>query len=259
MSPAAFDMTEADVQKNLELVAMCGLPPFVDEMIDILFVDEGIVFVGVPRLFTKLPLRLTAPEGFALLASARAAIELRTDPPGRSVTGFGETRRRCWTKPASGTDDITAGVVFDLDRPPLTDELAEYTATGAELLIDHYSPDRDAVPNARSCPSRVRRVGRWSVAWPKTGRSLERRTSASTGSNRPCRSGKTCADGGLCGRLRPGSSSTPTSRGAVLRLAPEARSITKEHPVDDVVEFGAAQHGAIGWVEVRLPVASERW
>ena len=42
-----FDMTEADVQKNLELVAMCGLPPFVDEMIDV-FVDEGIVFVGVP-------------------------------------------------------------------------------------------------------------------------------------------------------------------------------------------------------------------
>ena len=38
-----FDMSEADVQKNLELVAMCGLPPFVDEMIDV-FVDEGVVY-----------------------------------------------------------------------------------------------------------------------------------------------------------------------------------------------------------------------
>ena len=64
-----FDMTDAEVQKELELVAMCGLPPFVDEMIDV-FVDDGIVFVGIPRLFTR-PLRLTAPEGFSLLSSAR--------------------------------------------------------------------------------------------------------------------------------------------------------------------------------------------
>ena len=55
-----FDMTEAQVAEDLELVAMCGLPPFVDEMIDV-FVDDGMVFVGVPRLFTR-PLRLTAPE-----------------------------------------------------------------------------------------------------------------------------------------------------------------------------------------------------
>ena len=55
-----FDLSEAQVQGDLELVAMCGLPPFVDEMIDV-FVDDGMVFVGVPRLFTR-PLRLTAPE-----------------------------------------------------------------------------------------------------------------------------------------------------------------------------------------------------
>ena len=66
---------------ELELAAMCGLPPFVDEMIDI-FVDEDTVFVGVPRLFTK-PLRLTAPEGFALLAAGRAAMQLPgADPDG---------------------------------------------------------------------------------------------------------------------------------------------------------------------------------
>ena len=53
---------------------MCGLPPFVDELIDV-FIDDEIVFVGVPRLFTK-PLRLTAPEGFALLDRGRAAMQL---------------------------------------------------------------------------------------------------------------------------------------------------------------------------------------
>ena len=59
-----FNLTEAQVQRDLELVAMCGLPPFVDEMIDV-FVDEGTVFVGVPRLFTR-SLRLTAPEAVGL-------------------------------------------------------------------------------------------------------------------------------------------------------------------------------------------------
>ncbi len=76
-----YDLTEAQVQQDLELVAMCGLPPFVDEMVDV-FVDEGMVYVGVPRLFTR-PLRLTAPEGFTLLAAGRAAMELPgADPDG---------------------------------------------------------------------------------------------------------------------------------------------------------------------------------
>ena len=78
---ARYEMTESQVQKDLELVAMCGLPPFVDEMIDV-FIDDGMVFVGVPRLFTR-PLRLTAPEGFSLLAAARAAMEL----PGADAEG----------------------------------------------------------------------------------------------------------------------------------------------------------------------------
>ena len=41
-----FGLTEAQVTKDLELVAMCGLPPYVDEMIDV-FVDEGRLFVRV--------------------------------------------------------------------------------------------------------------------------------------------------------------------------------------------------------------------
>ena len=108
-----FDMTDAQVQKELELVAMCGLPPFVDEMVDV-FVDDGIVFVGIPRLFTR-PLRLTAPEGFSLLSSARAAMELPgADPSGPLGRGLaklaaalgdaGRPRRPIW---ASHTDRVS--------------------------------------------------------------------------------------------------------------------------------------------------------
>ena len=75
-----FGLSAAEVARDLELAAMCGLPPFVDEMIDV-FIDDDTVFVGVPRLFTR-PLRLTAPEGFALVAAGRAAMQLPGAEPG---------------------------------------------------------------------------------------------------------------------------------------------------------------------------------
>ncbi len=151
-----FDMTEADVQKNLELVAMCGLPPFVDEMIDV-FVDEGIVYVGVPRLFTR-PLRLTAPEGFALLASARAAMELPgADAMARSVVGLAKLAA-VLDDVGLDTGDVTAGVAVDLDRPEITDDLAEYAADrlgGDDRALfagsgrGHGAHDRSAAPLRR--------------------------------------------------------------------------------------------------------------
>ena len=67
-----FDLSEQDVVGDLELAAMCGLPPFVDELIDV-FIDEGMIVVGVPRLFTR-PLRLNSVEAFDLLAAARVPV-----------------------------------------------------------------------------------------------------------------------------------------------------------------------------------------
>ena len=95
---ATFRMTPDEVAADLELAAMCGLPPFVDELIDV-FIDDDVVVVGVPRLFTR-PLRLTAPEGFALVAAGRAAMQLPgADPasaarPRAAEAGGGARRRR---------------------------------------------------------------------------------------------------------------------------------------------------------------------
>ena len=98
-----FGLTPAEVARDLELAAMCGLPPFVDEMIDV-FIDDDTVFVGVPRLFTR-PLRLTAPEGFALVAAGRAAMQLPGAEPGGPL-GRGPARSwrpRSATTPSSST------------------------------------------------------------------------------------------------------------------------------------------------------------
>ncbi len=247
-----FDMTEADVQMNLELVAMCGLPPFVDEMIDV-FVDEGIVYVGVPRLFTR-PLRLTAPEGFALLASARAAMELPgaddDGPLGRGLAKLSAVLDSA----GLDTGDVTAGVAVDLHRPAITDELVEFTATGSEVTIEHYSPDRDAVTERTIVPRHLFvESGRWYVV-ADDGRSGERRTFridrieriAPTGRRVPTEDYVTAPAGFFIDADVPR---------AVIRLGPRARWITDEYPVDDVTELVRPA----GWVEVRLPVANERW
>ena len=127
-----FSITEAEAIADLELASMCGLPPFVDEMIDV-FIDEGIVYTGIPRVFTK-PLRLTAPEGFALLTAGRAAMAL----PGAEPAGpLGRALDKLAV--ALGED----GVVVELERPPLADMVAAAAVNGSRLEITYWTPARD--------------------------------------------------------------------------------------------------------------------
>ena len=87
-----FRIDEASLVRDLELVSMCGLPPYVDEMID-LFIDEGTIFVGVPRLFTR-PLRIDQVEAFELLSAGRAAMQLPgADPDGALNRGLRKLAR----------------------------------------------------------------------------------------------------------------------------------------------------------------------
>jgi proteasome accessory factor C len=245
-----FGMTEVQVQRDLELVAMCGLPPYVDEMVDV-FVDDGIVYVGVPRLFTR-PLRLTSLEGFALLAAGRAAMELPgadpSGPLGRGLDKLAQALGDAGLDPGDGT----AGVVIDLARPPLTDDLAEAAATGAQLVITYYSPARDETAERTIVPRHVfADAGNWYVL-ADDGRSGERRTfridrieaAVPTGATSPPSEVIAAPDGFFVDADLPR---------AVLRLAPDAQWVVEEYPVDDVVE------ASDGWVEVRLPVSSDRW
>lgn len=121
---ATFGLSEADLVKDLELVACCGLPPFIDEMVDV-FIDEGTVVVGIPRFFTR-PLRLTAPEGFALLASARVSMDL----PGFDADGpLGRALRKLEAVLGSGA------LVVDEDKPAHTDEVVAAISDGERLTL----------------------------------------------------------------------------------------------------------------------------
>ncbi|MGA9276700.1 helix-turn-helix transcriptional regulator [Ilumatobacter sp.] len=253
-----FGLTEAQVTKDLELVAMCGLPPYVDEMIDV-FVDEGMVFVGVPRLFTR-PLRLTAPEGFALLASGRAAMELPgADPEGPLARGLDKLAGALGQAGLDTSDDRTAGVVVDLERPVITERIIDAAARGAELVLEYFSPSRGESSTRTVVPRHVfADAGNWYLL-ADDDRSGERRTFRIDRI-------ESVAETGIEHEPDPAvaapsaffiDADLPRAR---LRLAPPAQWITEHYPVDSVEPVtGRVARSSPDSIEVVLPVASEWW
>jgi proteasome accessory factor C len=139
-----FHLTEDQLVKDLELVAMCGLPPFVDELIDV-FVDDGMVWAGVPRVFTR-PLRLTAPEGFALVAAGRAAAQLPGADPDGALT-------RALDKVAAALGEPTLDV--ELAAPAHADVLNDCARRGVVVRLRYWSPSSDTVTERRVAPRTV--------------------------------------------------------------------------------------------------------
>ena len=241
-----FGLTEQEVAKDLEMAAMCGLPPFVDELIDV-FIDDGMIWVGVPRLFTR-PLRLNSVEAWELLAAGRAAMELpgaeREGPLGRGLVKLA----------AALGDDDTSGVRIDLDGPPLTEEIADAAREHAELRIRYWSASSDEVTERTIVPRQVfSDRGEWYVSADddrsgavRTFRidrieAVERTGAVVSPSEQELpRPGDWFADG-----------SVPR---ATVRLGPMARWVVERYPVDEV-----SAPDADGWVTARLPVASEAW
>ena len=148
---------------------MCGLPPFVDEMIDV-FIDDDIVYVGVPRLFTR-PLRLTAPEGFALVAAGRAAMQLPgADPDGPLGRGLQKLARGARRRRRRGRHRA------DRRRSRRRSRRRRRARRAERLRIEYWTASRDEVTTREITPRRVfNDRGEWYVV-ADDGRSGERRT-----------------------------------------------------------------------------------
>ena len=244
-----FDLTEDEVVGDLELAAMCGLPPFVDELIDV-FIDEGMIFVGVPRLFTR-PLRLNSVEAFELLAAGRAAMELPgADPDGALARGLAKLAA------ALGEDDTrrSSGRARRAPSSPIDLATAATEHRAAPDRVHRRRPRRD--DRARDRPAsgvrRPRRVVR-----------QRRRRALGGGAHVP--------------RSTASTSVEPT--GAIVEPSseprPGARRLVRRRVRADVPSCGCRRRrsgwssasrstpsrapDADGWSTVTLPVASEQW
>jgi proteasome accessory factor C len=245
---ARFELSETELIGDLELAALCGLPPFIDEMIDV-FIDEGVVFVGLPRLFTK-PLRLTAPEGFALLSSARAAMQLPGADPDGSLA-------RALDKLAGVLGDD--GVVVDVPQPPATADLAAAVNDNARLSVRYWSANRDEATEREITPRSIfLDRGYWYVIADDS-RSGESRTFRIDRFEQWERTGVIDAPADDASSVVPPSgdqwfvdSDVPS---VVLRLAPQARWAAERYPLRDERPEGDAS----GTIVVRMAVANEQW
>ena len=140
-----FQLSEAELVRDLEQAAMCGLPPFLDEVVDLFIDDDGTVRVGVPRFFTA-PLQLTAPEGFALLAAGRLAMAMPgADPHGPLGRALGKLEQ------VLGDD----GMVIEVPQPPATGDLIAAASGDERVLITYWSASSDEVAERLITPRLV--------------------------------------------------------------------------------------------------------
>jgi proteasome accessory factor C len=149
-----FEISETELVRDLEQAAMCGLPPFLDEVVDLYIDDDGIAHVGVPRFFTK-PLRLTAVEGFALLAAGQVAMSL----PGADPSGpLGRALAKL--EAVLGNDSM----VLDLAQPPATADLIDAASRSVRVAISYWSVSSDETTQRVITPRAVfADRGRWYV------------------------------------------------------------------------------------------------
>jgi proteasome accessory factor C len=128
-----FGVGEKQLIADLEKASLCGLPPYVDEMID-LFIEDGVIHMGVPRLFTR-PLRLTSAEGFSLLAAGRAAMAMPgAEPDGPLDRALGKLEKTLGAAPL---------VAIDLEHPPFLDLVRAATEQREYLAVTYYTARRD--------------------------------------------------------------------------------------------------------------------
>ncbi len=236
-----FDVSESELVADLELAALCGLPPYDYELID-LWIEDGMINIGIPRLFTR-PLRLTTHEAFALLAAAEAASLLpRADPAGALDRALEKLRARL------------GGAVDVIGQAPHFAETVQAAVDAVEILdIEYWTPSRDEVTRRRIVPRLVFSDHGDYYVVADDERSGEERVFridrmldvTPTGEIAPARSVAT----------RPGDWFADASdmQTAVIRLAPDAQWVAERYPVRSRIDRPD------GSVDVELVVASQRW
>ena len=151
-----FEVSEAELERDLELLPLCGLPPYTaDRLIDVWIVD-GTVQIRLAEYFER-PLRLTPAEGLALLAAGRALLSVPgSDAHGPLATALDKL---------DGVLDARGRLAVDVGGSDHLEELQRAAAETERLEIDYYSFARDEMTTRTVDPWRVfHAFGAWYLA-----------------------------------------------------------------------------------------------
>jgi proteasome accessory factor C len=155
---ARFGISEAELDRDLELIFMCGLPPYTpDRLIDV-DITDGRVWIRLAEYFAR-PVRLAPDEGLALLAAGRALLDVPgSDEHGALATALDKLER------ALGAGE---GLSVEVGDPPFLEELRGAATERHRVEIDYYSFGRDALTTRKIDPDAVfHAFGHWYAdAW----------------------------------------------------------------------------------------------
>ncbi|MCJ7671522.1 MAG: WYL domain-containing protein [Acidimicrobiia bacterium] len=152
-----FEIDERELEGDLELLPMCGLPPYTaDRLIDVWVGDDGAVSIRLAEYFER-PLRLTPAEGLGLLAAGRALLAVPgSDGGGPLATALEKLER---VLGASGSVAVDVGGADHLA------ELRDAIEAGGQVELDYYSFARDEMTTRVVDPERVfNALGAWYLA-----------------------------------------------------------------------------------------------
>lgn len=148
-----FGLAPERMRRELELVAMCGLPPYLHgELIDLIVYDDRVQ-ATIPEYLVR-PQRLSRAEGFAVLAACRAMVEVH-GPHHEALEGAAEKLAR-----TLGVDSAQVGIV--VEDPDALDDVRRATDESETLHLTYFSAWRDTVSDRLVDPLRVSFVeGDW--------------------------------------------------------------------------------------------------
>ena len=153
---ARFGVSEAELEHDLELLPLCGLPPYTpDRLIEVEIVD-GHVWIRFAEYFDR-PLRFSAEEGLALLTAGRALLAVPgSDERGALATALDKL---------AGALGATEGLSVEVGEPPHLDALRRAADTRERVEIDYYSFGRNATTSRKIDPRSVfHAFGHWYAA-----------------------------------------------------------------------------------------------
>ena len=152
-----FNLSEAELVEDLQMAAVCGVPPYTpDALIDV-YMDDGMVIAEVPLVFSR-PLKLSTAELFAVSVMAQTALQL----PGANKKGpLASALAKLAPLMPAGAETIKV----QLPKARFVKELLAAVETGERHEIEYFSPASLKRTTRTITPRKVfEDSGRWYVA-----------------------------------------------------------------------------------------------
>jgi proteasome accessory factor C len=154
-----FGIAEQELLEDLDLLFLCGVHPFTPDTLIEVDVADGRVWIRFADYF-RAPLRLTPPEGLALVAAGAALLAVPgADPDGALARALAKVETVL---------GVGAGESFDVDlgavRQPVLDAVRQGADQHRMVDLSYYSFGRDGHSERVVHPWRVfNHAGQWYV------------------------------------------------------------------------------------------------